>query len=105
MSVKLPIGMPVVDFEVKALVDEFGVEDPSLATDLVGHASLRPNTKSSDLQCMRSAMRDAKKNGHDPIEVLRSELQRHQATYGGAPGRGYRGKGDGSKGKGKGSTN
>ncbi|CAE8582139.1 unnamed protein product [Polarella glacialis] len=65
-----PPGVVHIDFEVRAFVQEFQIDDPLAIEKLLAHSLHRPNTKSNDIDEMRRAMRGAQ----DPMGTLNQKL-------------------------------
>lgn len=61
-----------IDSEVRRLVDDFDINDPTVVGSLIAHASSRPSTKSRDIEEIRSELRGAS----NPTGALATALQR-----------------------------
>merc|ERR1712039_136001 len=74
MGVRPPKGVVHIDFEVRALVQQFDIDDPAAIEKLLHHSLQRPNTKSNDIDEIRRALLAVK----DPNEidmVLNTKIQ------------------------------
>lgn len=72
-QVRPPPGVVHIDFEVRALVQQFDIDDPAAIEKLLHHALQRPNTKSSDIDEIRRALL-AEKNPHAIDMVLNTKI-------------------------------
>eukprot|EP00401_Gymnodinium_catenatum_P031088 CAMPEP_0117622524 /NCGR_PEP_ID=MMETSP0784-20121206/88184_1 /TAXON_ID=39447 /ORGANISM="" /LENGTH=238 /DNA_ID=CAMNT_0005426463 /DNA_START=1 /DNA_END=714 /DNA_ORIENTATION=- len=87
VGVQLPPGV-LLDPEVKALVDEFEIDDVRAVTTLIQHCSQRPNTKLKDLEELRKSLFGSR----NPTGVLISKLK-EMMTRTTSGGKGKKGKG------------
>jgi len=91
-----PPGVVHIDFEVRAFVQEFEIDDPGAIERLLAHCLNRPNTKSSDIDDIRRALRGAR----DPAsynDILDKHLEElaNKSHINATKGRGKGGKGKG----------
>merc|ERR1740121_45578 len=70
-SVTPPPGVVHIDFEVRMLVQEFQIDDPTAIEKLLAHCLNRPNTKSDDIANIRRLC----KQGGDPNDVVNRQME------------------------------
>lgn len=70
-SVTPPPGVVHIDFEVRMLVQECQIDDPTAIEKLLAHCLNRPNTKSDDISNIKRLC----KQGGDPNDIVNRQME------------------------------